>query len=348
LTWLSVYWGIKGACKGHSETLLYFELRIMIEKSTYRLAEYQITEYDDGALQWTVHHGFGEQWSGKCFILDDILVLEEFTHEEIGYLKGEFLDHIRKLPVWNKTKFYCFASDLLDVSSGRSLSRDWKNYLPSTRGAARNRSQAPKVKGPLTFPLDKYKVTVADNDQISWQALEGGDRVAGGQCIIQSGILFIGPREYETGQRSRQEFLEELNDIPPWKRTKIWSHSLALRPCEPPPQTGHINAMAQRDTWRDHRYLGSTVSTFWKANQKTLKSLWPPDMKFKIPSSPVRRLSSLKLRKPSQSPRGLRKVGFILLIPLLLAGVLLGLILGLHSVEETSHHHHASEKPHHR
>ncbi len=319
----------------------------MIEKSTYRLGEYQIAEYDDDALRWTVHHGFGEQWSGKCFILDDILVLEKFTHEEIGYLKGEFLDRIRKLPGWNKTKFYCFASDLLDVSSGRSLSRDWKAYLSSTRGDGRNRSQAPKVKAPLIFRLDKYKVTVKDNNQISWQTLEGGNKVVGGQCTIQSGILLIGPKNYEAGGQSRADFFKGLNEMAPWQRTMIWSHSLALRPCESAPQTEGLNEIGKKAESRDRKYREHpSFSSLWKGKKESLR---PLRIKHTRPSPPRLRLPSIfKFPKPSWPLQGRGKARWIFLISLLLASLLFGLILSLHPLKEGSHRHHSSGEDHHK
>ena len=319
----------------------------MIEKSTYRLGEYQITEYDDGALRWTAHHGFGEQWDGKCFILDGILVLEEVTHKEIGYLKGEFLDRIRNLPGWPKTKFYCFASDLLNVSCGRSLSQDLKDYLPSARGARRNRLQAQKDELPLTFRLDKYKITVADNDQISWQTLEGGNRVVGGQCTIQSCILLIGPKNYEAGGQSRAEFLKELDEMGSWQRTMVWGHSLALRPCEPALQTERLNDVGKKAESRDRKYRERPIlSSLWKGKQESFR---PPRIKRKTPSSLRVQLPAIfKFRKSSWPSQGRGKARWIFLVPLLLAGLLFGLILSLHSLKDGSRHHHSSGEHHHK
>jgi hypothetical protein len=323
----------------------FYYSKSMIEKNTYRLGEYLIKEYDDNALRWTAHHGFGEQWSGKCFILDDILVLEEFTHEEIGYLKGEFLDRIRKLPVWNKTRFYCFASDLSDVSSGRSPSRDWWDCIPLTQELA----QLPKDRTPGVFRLDKYKIAVAETRQISWQTLEGGERVVGGQCTVQSGILLIGPKEYETEGQTRQQFFSELNAAAPWRGTGIWSHGLALRPCESPSQIKQMNTFRQRDTWRDHTYRENRSSSLGKEGKKTLRSVRPPQLSFKAFSLPrLRFRASFKLPKLSWSLRSRKEIRFLLLIPLLVAGLILGLIFGLHSLKEGSHHHHSSEKYHHK
>ena len=220
----------------------------MIEKSAYRFGEYQITEYDDGVLRWAAHDGFGEQRSGRCFIVGDILAIGQFIREEIGYLKGEFLDRLEELPIWNRTEYCCFAFELLDVFL-------WEKPEPglgecqilSNWGDNRSRWQPLRDEALGTFRLGKYKVTVGSNRQISWQALEGRDRVVGGQCIIQSGILFhFGPKECETGGQSGREFFGKPNKIAPWNRTRIWSHSSALRPCQSPPQTGQFNVVGQR------------------------------------------------------------------------------------------------------
>jgi len=161
----------------------------MIEKGTYRLGEYQISEYGDGVLWWHAHCGLGQQRSGKCFIIGDILVVGPFSHEENGFLKREFLERLKKLPIWERTKFYCFASELIDVSSSRSLSKISSDRTTSFGGVHRLATQAARDEIPGVFRLHKYKIAVAGDGRISWEALEGRDLLVGGQCIIKSGIL---------------------------------------------------------------------------------------------------------------------------------------------------------------
>ena len=93
-------------------------------KAIYSLGEYRITVYENGSLWWQTHSHFVVQRSGKCFILGDILIIGHWSHEESGYLKLEFFEQLQKLPVWNKTRYYCFAFELLDVSTGQSLTND--------------------------------------------------------------------------------------------------------------------------------------------------------------------------------------------------------------------------------
>jgi hypothetical protein len=199
----------------------------MIAKNRYRLREYQICEYEDGSLWWNAHHGFAEQQSGRCFTYEDILMFGEFIDKEDGFLKREFLQGLKKLSIWNKTKFYCFLSELLEVSSGRTLDQSWGSQIPTVLSEKKGRAQDTQDEGPGTFRLDKYRITVSGKNQISWQSLEGMDRVIGGQCIIHAGILFIGPKDYEAGTQTNHEFYNGLNEIAPWKRTKFWGSSLA-------------------------------------------------------------------------------------------------------------------------
>lgn len=200
----------------------------MIEKKRHRLGEYQITEYEDGALWWVTHHGFGKQRTGRCLIHDVILLFGQSGSEEDGFLKREFLERIRRLPNWDKTEFYCFASELLDVSSGRSLNLISGSRILSRRNIPRSQSEDAENESPGTFRLDKYRITVAESKLISWKTMQGVDRVVGGQCMIHSGILFIGPKDCEVSKQASHEFFKELNETAPWGRTKIWGSPCGL------------------------------------------------------------------------------------------------------------------------
>jgi hypothetical protein len=209
-----------------------------------------------------------------------------------------------------------------------------ENHYPESHGLALS----------LTHKSESHIVQIRNK-----KFLSSSPRVVGGQCNVHSGILFIDPKEYEKVGQSGREFLSELNKISPWKRTGVWSHGLALRPCESPPQTGQINAVGQRDRRGDRGYQENTISAFWIGAEKRLKGLRLPRINLMIPSLPrVRLPSSVKLRKPTRSLLGRKEVRFLVLIPLLLASLLLGLILSFLSVKETSHRHHSSEEHHHR
>lgn len=318
---------------------------MVIEKNLYKLAEYQIAEYEDGILWWHTHHGLGQERCGRCFIHGDILIIGQFSHEKNGFLKREFLGKLGKLPTWSKTEFYCHAHELFDISSSKSLNQDWSGQIASLRKV---REQNGKDDGPGTFRLDRYRINVGRDGQISWQALEGGGRVSGGPCVIQSGILFLETKEFSKEGQSRRDFLKELNEITPWNRTAMWGHSLSLRPCKSLPQTGR-NTIRWRDKPRDHRYGADRGSAFWKGKQKIPRSRRPSGQNLKMRLWPRKLFpSGFKLRKPSWPQQDRRKVRLALLIPLLLAGLLLGVVLGLHSLKESAHHDHSSRERHHR
>ena len=78
-----------------------------MQNTSYRLTEYKIIENEHGDLWWETHIGLGSLKSGKCFINGDILFIKPSDSTEPGFLKGEFLDHLNKLPKWEKTKYFC-------------------------------------------------------------------------------------------------------------------------------------------------------------------------------------------------------------------------------------------------
>ena len=103
----------------------------MRKKLLYRLGEYRITDYENGRLSWERHVDFGVQRSGDGYILGDTLILGPASHEENGFLIGEFLDRLKKIPVWEKTRYYCHASELLEVATGRELTEDFLTRISS-------------------------------------------------------------------------------------------------------------------------------------------------------------------------------------------------------------------------
>lgn len=315
-----------------------------MEQTAFQLNEYRIIEGPKGFLRWETHFGLGQQRSGRCVIHGDILIIGRFMYEGNGFLKREFLEGLKSLPPWKRTTYSCMASDLFEVSSGRSLDLSRSGYVPRIAGEKRCHEQTLRDGEQGTFRVDKYAITVTDDMQISWQAWEGFDSVACGRCVIKSGILFIGPKEYAKGERDKRKFLTSLREMAPWKRTRTWGHSLALRSCETQPTRRPFNAMAIRESEQNHRNPGSSVSAFWNSNW--MKSLRLTAGKFKMPCFRIRRAAGLKMLKPFVSQRGLEKVGLILLIPSMIVGAL-GLILGWHSLEEKLHHHHLLEKRHH-
>jgi len=94
---------------------------------SYRLAEYEITERY-GEIWWKAHAGFGTTRAGKCFIEGNILFLAPHCEvDEATLLKNEFLQYLRKLPKWDRTKFYCTRFEIHECSTASIL----KKHRPS-------------------------------------------------------------------------------------------------------------------------------------------------------------------------------------------------------------------------
>ena len=200
----------------------------MPKKLLYRLGEYRITDYENGRLSWERHVDFGVQRSGDGYLLGDVLILGPGSHEENGFLIGEFLDQLKKMPVWNKTRYYCHASELLEVATGRGLTEDFLNRVSSLE------------KRPLTglkpgmFRLGRYRIIVTAGNEVLWQTSGGVNRVAGGPGRIESGLLILGPQEVDEEGPKKRDFLDKLNQLPQWEGTQVWCQESVLQECREP------------------------------------------------------------------------------------------------------------------
>lgn len=319
----------------------------MLTKAIYRLQEYRITEDESGRLWWETHGGFGEQLSGQGVVYGDILVLSGYSHQRIGFLKGEFLGSLEKLPAWNKTRYYCPASELREVVTGKGLSEDFFRGPASPAGAKGTGAEAAVPQGPGVFQLDNYRISIAADGQVSWQAHGKRNNVVGGPCVIQAGVLFIGPQEYEQADRGKRDFRVALQELPPWDRTRLFSRSLTLRPCRPRPPDERPKAVpVPRKETLDETPAQAKQAAADQA-PKPLKTARP--MAFKVPTPTLPRLPERlghAVQMPSWNLPRPTKIWLIGLVPLLLAGLVLGLVLAIHSVEERSHQDHETEEHH--
>jgi hypothetical protein len=204
---------------------------MLIKEIKYRLGEYIIIEHGSVLLTWVSHIALGAQRSGKCFIIGNILVIGNCDHEEAGYLKLEFHEHLIKLPVWKKTRYYCFASSLRKVGTEQSLTSDLIEQL----SIEKIDMEVITIAGSSTFRLGRYEITVNESSIISWQTIGELNRTIGGTCITESGILFIGPKEVELDEgQSRQKFLAGLKLLPQWDKTFAWGYYGSLMICTDP------------------------------------------------------------------------------------------------------------------
>jgi hypothetical protein len=79
----------------------------MTGETSYRLGRYKITESSNGGLRWESHSGFSETRTGACYIEGNILIIGPWDDEKPGFLKREFMEHLKPLPAWEKTDYYC-------------------------------------------------------------------------------------------------------------------------------------------------------------------------------------------------------------------------------------------------
>jgi hypothetical protein len=315
------------------------------------LQEYRIYQDEGPLFRWETHCGFGVQQAGRCFIYHDLLILGPCSHEEVGYLKREFLDRLEKLEPWNKTKHYCFASELLEVVSGRSLDQKFMDWVYSSFGTSSNDAEPTMEGDPGTYRLDKYQITVAPNGEITWRMIERADRVLSGRCRIQSGVLFLGAEDQKRKGANDSEYSEKLDALLRWNRTRIWCRSLALRRCHPVPQD--VKPPASRHNVVRARESSHANGKRWPIYEEQLRSrirsLWPRSFKannFSWSDSGSHLAS--RFRKQSWRLIGKGKFWLISLIFFVVAGLFVGLTLSLHSAKENLHRTHFFGKHHHK
>ena len=201
---------------------------MLMNEIKYKLGEFIIIEHSGVLLTWVTHIALGAQRSGRCFIVGNILLIGPLDREAAGFLKLEFYEHLMKLPPWDKTRYYCFASSLRKVGTEESL----ESYLTEQLFIDKMGMESVNITAPGTFRLDRYKINVGENSIISWQTIGELNRTIGGRCFTESGILFIGPKENELDEaQSRKIFLNELKLLPKWDKTFAWGNYGSLRIC---------------------------------------------------------------------------------------------------------------------
>jgi hypothetical protein len=253
----------------------------MHNEKKYRLGDYLITISDNGQIEWQGHAALGMERRGKCFLLENILIFGRCRDEDHGYLKMEFHDHLRKLPPWTKTAHYCSSVNLLDVISGQVVTEDFLQEittLAQIKGASVNSANDIKQGA---FRLGQYYINVAEDGNISWQAIEGLNNIIGGPCRIESNVLFICPREYVQEHQNKRHFLDNLHRLPQWNNTIAWCRGMVLEGCRPLHETRQYHAVRGTENIR-HKFIHSQHSddraTFTiplSSAFKRLSALWP-------------------------------------------------------------------------
>jgi hypothetical protein len=103
-------------------------LRVFVwrcKMKSYRVGDrFEIVEDDKGKWEWRGWIGFNNIERGKCFVEGNILFIsEKGSTLERGVTKEDFEGHLKSLPQWTKTKYYCPSYTLHICETGRRSSR---------------------------------------------------------------------------------------------------------------------------------------------------------------------------------------------------------------------------------
>jgi hypothetical protein len=213
-----------------------------MQNTAYRLADYKVIENNHGDLWWETHIGLGSLKSGKCFINEDILFIEPSDITGPGFLKGEFLDHLNKLPKWERTKYYCASYKIYKCQSAsrKPLFEGVKSRLQDEAILRKNeliQKEAPKATrksikadttAPISYKLGRYKITEINNGQLFWKSPGGSGSLEKGRCHIKGSILFLEAGETELSSLLKSEFRQQLNRLADWERTEYFCPSYTI------------------------------------------------------------------------------------------------------------------------
>ncbi len=173
----------------------------------YRLNDFILIEHNSVLLTWLLQCPMGTQQSGKCCVIDNILVILPWDQHGPGFLRMEFHEHLMKLPEWYKTTFYCFASSLRQVVAGGMR----KNHMIEQLAVNALTPDSAKTIEPGYFRLGRHKIIVDDNNTLAWQSIGPRNKIVCGTCFIESGVLLLD---------SQKEELEEVTCIGYYKTRK--------------------------------------------------------------------------------------------------------------------------------
>ena len=95
-----------------------------MKKNIYKLGEYKIIESDTGGLGWEAHFGLGAYQEERCFKKGVILFIGPAESQGDGFLKLEFIDHLKPFPTWLKTKYYCRGLEVYHCKTYKRVAKE--------------------------------------------------------------------------------------------------------------------------------------------------------------------------------------------------------------------------------
>ena len=261
----------------------------MIHSKLYRIDKYRISEFADGRLWWDAHSGLGKQIGGPCFVYGNMLIFGTRCSEEDGFLKLEFFNQLKRLPFWHKTRYYCFISALMDVSSGTNISEQKLQQLIALSGRTKIDSENMVSESPETFRLWQYQISIAPDGDITWKTCGGMGQIFGGPAIIESDVLFLGPKKFDAPrQNDKRDFLHSLRTLPKWDQTNLWCRSLALKSILPVERKNPIFSLPKKEKFQQQtrivpkshhskfvKQAWSQLTDYYSNTVDELKARWP-------------------------------------------------------------------------
>jgi hypothetical protein len=201
-----------------------------MQEKQYRLGDQIITGYDDFFYTWEVNMAMGEHRIGNCFVIGDILIFEPWTHQKEGCLQLEFSERLKKLPAWDITHYYCASANLRDVGTGQPLT----HFFTTGKQGGQTYASLSRTDEHGIFRLGRYKVSIEKTGAVSWQRYKRPSCIKGGSGFIKSGILFLGPGDYDVHENvSKKRWHENLGVLPKWDNTFAWGRHNFLHRVEP-------------------------------------------------------------------------------------------------------------------
>jgi hypothetical protein len=217
-----------------------------MHNTAYRLAEYKIVENEHGDLWWETHIGLGSLRIGKCFINGDILFIKPSDSTGPGFLKGEFLDHLNRLPKWEKTTYFCASYKIYKCKSGsrKPIFKGMDSRLQKIGILGKNISTQKEIaEGTrksvkvdtathFSYKLGGYEITEKNDGQLFWKSYIGLGRLKKGRCHVKGSILFLEPGVTELSGLKKREFLQQLIRLPDWQGTQYFCTSYDIYCCK--------------------------------------------------------------------------------------------------------------------
>lgn len=213
-------------------------------EKNYRLGEFQITESDTGELRWKAHFGLGALQEGTCFTKGTILFIGPSRSDRSGFLKGEFLDHLRQFPEWFKTKYYCRSPEIYHCMTGKRVTKaeiqiwrlersldEYGRILAKKPGTYADDRYGRSETGEVAFRLQRYEVIKQGSDRAYWRTFAGPDTVSTGGCVILEDILFVCPRRTGQFHLAKRQFLSNLKKLRRWDQTRYFCLRVSLYDC---------------------------------------------------------------------------------------------------------------------